>query len=242
MAELNVYLVTVQGNVDSVHASTKSASGRASELKSNGQSGVKVELQELIGGSVVLEDTKPASKPKTKTKAIKTEDAEEADTPKANATAKKTKPVAEQRAANALKPKGRAEDEALPDNMRTLLTSSGDALSGQIVVVTGVPPVLGRKNAEKLVEAYGAKLSKSLSKKTNYVVVGNDAGPKKLEQIAELGIKTMDEDELVAMLEGSASNSTKRAADDGDDDKEEEEEEEEEKKKPARARKQRKEK
>ncbi|KAH8679692.1 hypothetical protein BGZ60DRAFT_369410 [Tricladium varicosporioides] len=205
MDESNVYVVTIVGYVESVYASPKLVNRRASELKSKGECGVKVELQELIGGSIVLKETMPVSKPKTKANAINTEDLEEANLPKANAAAKKTKPVAEQRAANALKPKERAVDEALPDTMRTLLAGSGDALSGQSVVITGVPPVLGRKNAEKLVEAYGAKLSKSLSKKTNYVVVGNDAGPKKLEKIAELGIKTMDEDELVALLEGSAS-------------------------------------
>jgi hypothetical protein len=63
--------------------------------------------------------------------------------------------------------------------------------------------MLGRKSAEKLVTAYGGKLSKSLSKNTSYDMVGNDAGPKKLEQIDELGIETLNESGLIKMLERS---------------------------------------
>lgn len=75
-------------------------------------------------------------------------------------------------------------------------------------------PSLGRKNAEKLVVNFGGKLTKSLSKNTSLVVVGNDAGPTKLDKIEELGIKTIDEDGFIALLEaGSASGGTKRAAD-----------------------------
>ena len=69
--------------------------------------------------------------------------------------------------------------DGLPDNIKELLSGSGSVLSGYTVVVTGIPPTIGRKNAEKLVEAYGGKLTKSLSKNTGYVVVANDAGPKK---------------------------------------------------------------
>jgi BRCT domain type II-containing protein len=67
----------------------------------------------------------------------------------------------------------------LPDNVKALLAGSGSALKGKTVVVTGVPPTIGRKTAETLVQQYGGKLTKSLSKNTNYVVIGGDAGPKK---------------------------------------------------------------
>ena len=60
---------------------------------------------------------------------------------------------------------------------------------------------LTRKVAEKLVEFYGGKLTKSLSKNTSLVVVGNDAGPTKLEKIADLNIPTYNEDEFIELLE-----------------------------------------
>jgi BRCT domain type II-containing protein len=72
---------------------------------------------------------------------------------------------------------------------------------------------LGRKNAEKLVVNYGGKLTKSLSKNTSLVVVGNDAGPTKLEKIEELGIETLDENAFIALLEAGGGG-TKRAAHD----------------------------
>ncbi len=63
--------------------------------------------------------------------------------------------------------------------MKALLATKGDLLRGKNVVVTGIPPVMGRKNAEQLVQNFGAKLMKSLSKNTDFVVVGNEAGPAK---------------------------------------------------------------
>ena len=74
------------------------------------------------------------------------------------------------------------------------------------------------KNAEKLVINYGGKLTKSLSKNTSLVVVGNDAGPTKLEKIEELGIETLDEDAFIKMIEAGGGG-TKRAAVADDDDK-----------------------
>lgn len=103
--------------------------------------------------------------------------------------------------------------------MQDLLAGSGTALKGMNVVVTGVPPTLSRKQTEQLVENHGGHLTKSLSKNTGLVVVGNDAGPNKLEKIEELGLKTVNEDGLVAMLQKGGSG----AAD--DEEKEEEEEE-----------------
>lgn len=210
-ASSNVYVVTHNNSVDSVYAFPASANERVAAIKAEeGVAGsIKVELHELRGGSVqasaAVEDKKPASKDKAPK-------IEETEAPKANAAPKKTKTPAEQRAANAEKP-DKATDADLPDNIKKLLAGTGDALSGCTVVVTGVPPTLGRKNAEKLVTSYGGKLTKSLSKNTNYVVVGNDAGPKKLEQIEGLGIETLDEDALIGMLEKSGGGGgTKRGA------------------------------
>ena len=69
---------------------------------------------------------------------------------------------------------------------------------------------------EKLVQGYGGKLTKSLSKNTDYVVVGNDAGPNKLEKIDELGVETLDEEALIALLEGGGGGVKRGAEDEGE--------------------------
>lgn len=223
-------MVTHNDAVDSIYDSSDLANERAAALKPNAEDSgsIKVEYHEVKSGSVKaapVETKQPAPKSKAKakatSKALKAEESEEEDedakaAPKANTAVKKTKSPEEQRADNAKKP-GKAADSDLSDNVKALLAGSGDIFSGMTVVVTGVPPTLGRKNAEKLVEAYGAKLGKSISKNTRYVVVGNDAGPKKLEQIAELGIETLDEAALLQMVESAASGSSKRAAEEADE-------------------------
>lgn len=213
-ASTNVYVVTHNNSVDSVYASPASANERVAAMKAEGgvAGSIKVELHELEDGSVQASATIEDKKSAAKDKAPKIKDSE---APKATTLPKKTKTPAEQRAANAEKP-DKALDSDLPDNVKKLLAGTGDALSGYTVVVTGVPPMLSRKNAEKLVTNYGGKLTKSLSKNTNYVVVGNDAGPKKLEQIEDLGIETLDEDALIAMLEkggDGGGGGAKRGAD-----------------------------
>lgn len=62
---------------------------------------------------------------------------------------------------------------------------------------------------------YGGKLVRSISKNTSFVVLGNEAGPKKLEQIEELGIETLDEEAFVALLE--AGGGGKRPAADNEE-------------------------
>jgi NAD-dependent DNA ligase len=143
--------------------------------------------------------------------------------------AKKTKDASAQGAANAEKPT-KSADADLPENMKSLLGDPAmcflanqvrnsvriivlrNANSSLTVVVTGVPPTLQRKNAEKLVVNYGGKLVKSISKNTSFVVLGNEAGPKKLEQIEELALETLDEDAFVALLEAGVRGA-KRSAD-----------------------------
>lgn len=210
-ASSHIYVVTHNKAVDSVYASAAAANKRAAAMKAeDGEAGsIKVELHELKGGSVQVSTAVKDNKAANRSKAPKTAEVEGL---KANTAAKKTKTPAEQRAANAEKP-DKAADSDLPENVKKLLAGSGDALSGLTVVVTGVPPTLGRKNAEKLVTGYGGKLTKSLNKNTNYVVVGNDAGPKKLEQISDLSIETLDEDALIEMLEkGGVGGGAKRGA------------------------------
>ena len=89
----------------------------------------------------------------------------------------------------------------LPHFPITLSNSANVTFVGKSIVVTGVPPVLGRKNTDKLVQIYGGHLTKSISKKTSFVVLGNDAGPTKLVKIEELGLKVYDDKEFIKLIE-----------------------------------------
>ena len=74
---------------------------------------------------------------------------------------------------------------------------SGDGVfSGMTIVVTGTLPTLSRKQAEDLIRSCGGNASSSVSKKTAFVVVGEDAGSK-LTKAQSLGIETIDEAELM---------------------------------------------
>ncbi|AEY95620.1 FACR102Wp [Eremothecium gossypii FDAG1] len=68
-----------------------------------------------------------------------------------------------------------------------------NCLLGLTMVFTGVLPNIDRPAAEALAKKYGARVTKSISSKTSVVVLGDEAGPKKLEKIRQLGIKAIDE-------------------------------------------------
>jgi DNA ligase (NAD+) len=78
------------------------------------------------------------------------------------------------------------------------------ALAGKTVVLTGTLPSLSREEAKELIEAAGAKVAGSVSKKTDYVVAGAEAGSK-LAKAEELGIPILDEDGMRKLLEGNDS-------------------------------------
>ncbi len=73
-------------------------------------------------------------------------------------------------------------------------------LAGKTLVLTGTLPTLKRDAAKELIEAAGGKVAGSVSKKTDFVVAGEEAGSK-LEKAMELGVPVMDEAELLKMLE-----------------------------------------
>lgn len=74
-------------------------------------------------------------------------------------------------------------------------------LAGKTVVLTGTMPTMGRDEAKELLEAAGAKVSGSVSKKTSYVVAGAEAGSK-LTKAQELGVPVLDEAGMLALLKG----------------------------------------
>jgi len=77
-------------------------------------------------------------------------------------------------------------------------------LAGLTVVITGTLPTLSRDDAKDLLEAAGAKVAGSVSKKTHYVVAGAEAGSK-LAKAQELGVPVLDEDGLQALLKHGAA-------------------------------------
>lgn len=76
-------------------------------------------------------------------------------------------------------------------------------LAGKTIVLTGTLPTLSRDEAKDLLEAAGAKVAGSVSKKTDYVVAGAEAGSK-LDKARELGIAVLDEEGLKELLDGRA--------------------------------------
>ena len=85
----------------------------------------------------------------------------------------------------------RVEEEQAP--------AASGALIGAVVVLTGTFPTLSRPQATALVEGVGGKVTSSVSRKTTFVVAGEDAGSK-LEKARALGVEVIDEAELLRRI------------------------------------------
>lgn len=84
-------------------------------------------------------------------------------------------------------------------NMTYSKQAKGDTFAGLKFVLTGTLPTMTRDQAKEIIESLGGKCAGSVSKKTDYVLAGEDAGSK-LTKAEQLGIKIIDENEFKAML------------------------------------------
>jgi DNA ligase (NAD+) len=82
---------------------------------------------------------------------------------------------------------------------KNLSASGGALLAGKTLVLTGTLPSLSRSDATRMIEDHGGRVSSSVSKKTDYVIAGEEAGSK-LDKAKELGVKVLDEAGLLKLL------------------------------------------
>ena len=73
-------------------------------------------------------------------------------------------------------------------------------ISDKVFVLTGTLPTLKREDAKQIIEQYGGKVTSTVSKKTDYLLAGNDAGSK-LEKAQALGIVILSENDLIKWTE-----------------------------------------
>ena len=81
------------------------------------------------------------------------------------------------------------------DAAAPILAERGTKLAGKTFVLTGTLAKYTRDEAKKMIEDAGGKVTGSVSKKTDYVVAGTDAGSK-LDKANQLGVKVIDEREM----------------------------------------------
>ncbi len=107
--------------------------------------------------------------------------------------------------------RNRAEVQALLRTLRVAPAGparpapAGQPLAGLRFVLTGTLPTMTREQATELIESAGGKVVAAISRKTNYLLAGADAGSK-LDRAQELGVATIDEEGLHALLRGKGGN------------------------------------
>ena len=87
-----------------------------------------------------------------------------------------------------------------PELQKAVAVATG-VFAGKVFVLTGTLPTLSREAATAKIESLGGKVTGSVSKKTDYVLAGADAGSK-LEKAQLLGVKVLDEAGFLSLCEG----------------------------------------
>ena len=82
-------------------------------------------------------------------------------------------------------------------------------LEGQSIVISGVFAVHSRDEYKDIIEKHGGKNVGSISKKTSFILAGENMGPSKLEKAQKLGIKIMDEKEFLSLIENTEKSTEK---------------------------------
>lgn len=101
---------------------------------------------------------------------------------------------------------GRDQAVSTGGNTQDLPAGATNCLAGLSFVFTGILKTLQRETGQELVKRYGGKVQGAPSKKTSFVVLGDDAGPKKLETIKQYSIKTIDEQGLFELIRKLPAN------------------------------------
>jgi DNA ligase (NAD+) len=83
---------------------------------------------------------------------------------------------------------------------KAVLENQSDKLEGLVFVVSGVFEKMSRNELKKTIEDNGGKVSSSISKKTNYVIAGENMGPSKLEKATKLEVTLLTEEEFLEFL------------------------------------------
>ena len=78
--------------------------------------------------------------------------------------------------------------------------SSGNQLAGKTIVISGTFNRHSRDEYKDMIERHGGKSSGSVSKKTSFILAGDNMGPAKLEKARSLGVQVLNEDEFLNMI------------------------------------------
>ena len=96
--------------------------------------------------------------------------------------------------------KGGGNAAVQPQGVAEIPEGQEGCLTGLSFVFTGVLKTIGRDEGQELVKKYGGKVTGQPSGKTDFVILGDDAGPSKLKKIRDAGIKTIDENGLFDLI------------------------------------------
>lgn len=97
----------------------------------------------------------------------------------------------------------RLRDKGLRMSEDSAPKSNGNSLAGMTIVISGVFQKHSRDEYKKIIEDNGGTNTSSISRKTSFVLAGENMGPQKRAKAEELGVRIVDEEEFLAMIENN---------------------------------------